>query len=172
MSYESLSLRELIDLMDDRQQQLFACDCAERVLHLFDAEYPGDDRPRRAVEIARQYADGKAAAEELEAVREAVAAAREFARVDARDAAAVSGFIAGAGARAARDVAAAADSSAGGLALHAATYAARAAAWREPPEPGSFVGYNTAIERAEREWQKQCAIGYLPEAGSSKTEGV
>ena len=31
----------------------FAADCAERVLHIYEARYPGDDRPRRAIAAAR-----------------------------------------------------------------------------------------------------------------------
>ena len=41
--------------------RLFAADCAERVLHLFEAERPDDDRPRKAIEIARDPAAGDAA---------------------------------------------------------------------------------------------------------------
>lgn len=32
---------------------LFAADCAESVLHIFEAAHPDDDRPRRAIEVAR-----------------------------------------------------------------------------------------------------------------------
>ena len=32
---------------------LFAADCAEQVLHIFEAAYPTDDRPRKAIEAAR-----------------------------------------------------------------------------------------------------------------------
>lgn len=46
----------LIHLLPDREQWLFACDCADRVLHLYEAEYPGDNRPRNAVNAARAYA--------------------------------------------------------------------------------------------------------------------
>ena len=31
----------------------WAADCAERVLPLFEAAYPEDDRPRRAIETGR-----------------------------------------------------------------------------------------------------------------------
>ena len=43
-----------------RIASLFACDCAERVLHLFEAKHPGDDRLRRAIEVARRFANGNA----------------------------------------------------------------------------------------------------------------
>jgi hypothetical protein len=35
---------------------LWAADCAEHVLHFFEQEQPGDDRPRRAIELARAWA--------------------------------------------------------------------------------------------------------------------
>ena len=65
---------------NERTSCLFACDCAERVVHLC-----GDDeRPRKAIEVARRYASGKATNEELTA---AWAAARDAARAAAWDAA-------------------------------------------------------------------------------------
>ena len=60
---------------NERTARLFACDCAERVLYLFEARHPDDGRPRKAIEIARRYAEGKAAVEELAAAREAAWAA-------------------------------------------------------------------------------------------------
>lgn len=48
---------------------LFAADCAEHVLHLFEAKRPDDDRPRHAVETARLYATGKATLAQLAAAR-------------------------------------------------------------------------------------------------------
>ena len=71
--------------------RLFACDCAEHVLHLYEKEYTGDDRPRLAIETARAYANGKATEDELSAARAAAwdaagAAARSAARAAAGDA--------------------------------------------------------------------------------------
>lgn len=37
---------------------LWAADCADRVLPLFEAEVPGDPRPREAIEAARAWARG------------------------------------------------------------------------------------------------------------------
>ena len=50
-----------------REMRLFACDCAERVLSIFERERPGDLRPRKAIETARRYATGDATDEELAA---------------------------------------------------------------------------------------------------------
>jgi hypothetical protein len=38
---------------------LWAADCADQVLHHFEAARPGDDRPRRAIERARAWARGE-----------------------------------------------------------------------------------------------------------------
>ncbi len=45
--------------------RLFASDCAERVLYLYEREFPGDDRPRRAIQTAREHARGRVSAAEL-----------------------------------------------------------------------------------------------------------
>ena len=44
--------------LDDRALRLFAADCAKTVLPLFEARCPNDDRPRRAIQAARDYANG------------------------------------------------------------------------------------------------------------------
>ena len=46
---------------DHRLLALWAADCAEHVLHLFEDERPSDTRPREAVEAARAWADGSLA---------------------------------------------------------------------------------------------------------------
>ena len=77
---------------DDAEKfsRLLACDYAEHVLHIFEDEYPDDDRPRKAIGISRRYAMGEATEEELAAAR---AAAWFAARAAARDAArAAAGF--------------------------------------------------------------------------------
>jgi len=68
-------LLEKMNLLDDRAARLFTCDCAERVLPIFEKEYPDDDRPRKAIAVARLYADGKATQEELDAACDAAWAA-------------------------------------------------------------------------------------------------
>ena len=52
---------------DERVARLFACDCAERVLPLYEERYPEDKRPRQAIEAARRFANGEATYEELAA---------------------------------------------------------------------------------------------------------
>ena len=38
---------------------LWAADCAQHVLHLFEQNQPNDDRPRRAIELARAWTRGE-----------------------------------------------------------------------------------------------------------------
>lgn len=44
---------------DHRRLALWAALCAEHVLHLFEAEAPGDPRPREAIDGARAWAGGR-----------------------------------------------------------------------------------------------------------------
>ena len=59
----------------DRELRLFACDCAEMVLPIFERHYPDDKRPRNSIEVARRFAEGKATDEERAAARAAAWAA-------------------------------------------------------------------------------------------------
>ena len=121
----------------DKEIRLFACDCAESVLHIFEEQYPNDNRPRNAIEVSRKFANGEATIEEL-----------RVAKSDAWDAAWGAWGATGEawGARAARAARAAATGYAGGAAWGAATRAAAGA--------GSDT---TAADAwtAEREKQKQ-----------------
>src|SRR5665213_4221455 len=51
---------------DQVKLRLWACDCAERVLPIFERAFPNDGRPRVAVDVARRYAMGEATRKELE----------------------------------------------------------------------------------------------------------
>ena len=53
-------------LIDSKTLRALACDFAEHVLPLFEAEYPDDDRPRRLVEATRQWAAGLISYDEME----------------------------------------------------------------------------------------------------------
>ena len=73
---------------DHRLLALWAAECAERVLPLFELERPEDQRPRRAIEAGRAWARGDlpmagartAACAAHAAARDATGAAREAAR--------------------------------------------------------------------------------------------
>ena len=43
----------------DRELRLFAADCAERVLYIFERAYPNDKRPQKAIQAVRDFANGK-----------------------------------------------------------------------------------------------------------------
>ena len=118
----------------DKLARLFACDCAERVLPLFEKEYPEDKRPRKAIKVARLFAEGKATTQELAAAR---AAAWDAARAAVRDAsrAAVRDAV--------RDVAWEA-------ARAAVRDAVAAAAW-----DAVWEAARDAVRAAERTWQSQ-----------------
>jgi hypothetical protein len=138
---------------NERTARLFACDCAERVLPIFEREYPNDKRPRNAIETvlpifereypndkrprnaietARRYANGEATDEELAAARDAVWAAAWAAAWDAARAAA-------------RD---------------AAWAAARDAAWAAARDAARDAAWDAARD-AEREWQTSRLVELL-----------
>ena len=101
----------------DKLVRLFACDCAERALPIFEKASPNDTRPRDCIAVARRFANGEATDQERAAARDAAWAAAGDAAWDA----------AGAAARAAAW--AAAWDAARAAARAAAWDAARAAAW-------------------------------------------
>ena len=70
----------------DREARLFACLCAESVLPIYEKTHPGDERPRKAIEVARRFASGEATRKELAAARDAAWAAASAAAFAARDA--------------------------------------------------------------------------------------
>jgi len=127
-----------LDTWNDRTARLFACDCAESVLHIYERSYPDDRRPRNAIEVARRYANREATDDELfaawDAAGDAAWAAGDAAWDAAGDAAWAGGDAAGDAAWAAGDAARAAAWDAARAAAWAAVWAAvwdaaRAAAW-------------------------------------------
>lgn len=62
-------LHEILNQLSPQQRRLFACDCAEHVLPFFERFQPLDNRPRKAIEVARQYALGGSTLEELNSVK-------------------------------------------------------------------------------------------------------
>ncbi|MET0590965.1 MAG: putative immunity protein [Naasia sp.] len=110
---------------DRRLVAAWAADCAERVLHLFEAEAPEDDRPRDGIDRARRFARG-----ELDTAGEI---RRRF--VAGRAAQSAESPAAKAAARAAGQAAGVAHM--GAHALGAAAYAAKAAALAAPDDPSA-----------------------------------
>jgi len=137
-------LVRMVGVAGERNLRLFACDCAAHVLPLFEKKYPDDKRPRKAIAVARRYANGKATPAELDAAGDAAGAAAGAAAGDAAGAAAWDAAGAAAGA-AAGDAAGAA---AWAAAWDAAEAAAGAAAW-------------VAAGAAEKVWQGKRLIKVL-----------
>lgn len=124
-----------VQAWDERAARLFAVDCAERVLPLWEENYPGDKQPREAVETARRYVAGEAAPEELAAAGAATSAAT-------------------------RHAASAATSAAASAAAWAAAWAAAsAAAWAATRDAARDAA--DAARDAEREWQTNRLMQYL-----------
>ena len=109
----------------DRVMHLMAADFAEAALPIYEKKYPKDDRPRKAIKAARDFANGKITEKERAA---AWAAAWAAAGAAARAAAGAAAWAA-AGAAAGAAAWAAARAAAGAAAGAAARAAARAAAW-------------------------------------------
>ena len=72
---------------DHHRLALWAAACAEHVLQHFERERPGDDRPRRAIELARAWARGEATMTESRTAAGHANAAARFERGAARHAA-------------------------------------------------------------------------------------
>ena len=142
-----------VETWNDRTARLFAADCAEHVLPLFEAERPNDDRPRKAIEAARRFANGEATQEERAAAEAAAGAA---ARAAAEAAAGTAAWDA------ARAAARAAAWTATGT---AAGTAARAAAGAAAGDAAGAAA-RAAARDAEREWQTARLTWYLAGEGA------
>jgi hypothetical protein len=120
---------------------LWAADCAQHVLHLFEEIQPNDDRPRRAIELARAWTRGEVTMSESRAAGgHAMAAARAL-RGAARHAAFAAGQAACVPHVAAHE-------------LGAAAYAIKAVQAAAPK------GEDVSAGRRECQWQRE----QLPEA--------
>jgi hypothetical protein len=132
-----------LDAQDHRSWVLWAADCAEHVLPYFEAKYPADHRPRKAVEAGRAWVRGELSMSEARAAAFAAhAAARDADEAAARAAARAAGH-------------AAATAHVAGHAVHAATYAVNAATHAAGP-----TGADAAGSR-ERDWQYQHLAPHL-----------
>ncbi len=129
---------------DHRLLAVWAADCAEHVLHHFEAARPRDDRPRRAIELGRAWARGEVPwAEARTAAGHANAAARDLSGA-ARHAAYAAGQAAAVGHVAAHE-------------LGAAAYAVRAARAAAVDGAGDEGG------RRECRWQRAQLPGAIRE---------
>lgn len=137
---------------DRRLVAAWAADCAERVLDVFEAEAPTDDRPRDAIARTRAFAQG-----DLDAAGEI---RRRF--VAGRAAHAVTSPAAVAAARAAGQAAGVAHM--GAHALGAAAYAAKAAGLAAPDEPAA-VSSEISWQLEHMDARVRTALQQLPPLG-------
>src|SRR6187401_968302 len=138
-----ITVRRGGSLRDDHHHLLaaWAADCAEHVLHHFEHARPGDDRPRRAIDLGRAWARGEVTMTEARnAGGHANAAARDLSGA-ARHAAYAAGQAGAVAHVAAHE-------------LGAAAYAIKAARAAAPNGAGEAAG------RLECQWQRE----QLPEA--------
>jgi hypothetical protein len=120
---------------------LWAADCAQHVLHLFEEMQPNDDQPRRAIELIRAWTRGEVTMSQSRAAGgHAMAAARELSGA-ARHAAYAAGQAAAVAHVAAHE-------------LGAAAYAIKAVRAAAPKGESKSAG------RRECQWQRE----QLPEA--------
>ena len=151
---------------------LFAADCAERVLPLFEQQYPQDDRPRKAIEAARAWAHGElttaasaSAADAADAAYAAYAAASAAASAAAY--ASASAASASASASAASASASASAASAAYAASASAAYAAYAAAsayaaaYAAASASAASASAASAARKTEITWQAARLLDYL-----------
>jgi hypothetical protein len=118
---------KIIDSEEHKLLAVWAAECAEHVLSLFEQDHSGDDRPRKAIEAARCWVQGEmSTGKAREFAFAALAAARDVDRSDSK--------------AAARSAAhAAATAHVPNHAKHAASYAVKA----------------SADPKTERDWQLQ-----------------
>jgi hypothetical protein len=141
---------------DRRIVAVWAADCAERVLRVFEAEAPGDSRPREAIARTRAFAHGElGVAEEIRRRFENGGAARE-----------VSAPAAAAAARAAGQ--ATAIPHMGAHALGAAAYAAKAAGLAAPDRPDA-VSEEIRWQLAHMSAAVRAALRRLPPVGENRS---
>lgn len=135
---------------------MWAADCAERVLGLFEAEAPGDTRPRDAIARTRAFGCGELdVAKEIGRRSAGAAAARE-----------ASTPAAAAAARAAGQ--AAAIPHMGAHALGAAAYAAKAVGLAAPDRPEA-VSEEIQWQLSSVSLQARTALRQLPPVGENRS---
>jgi hypothetical protein len=134
----------------------WAADCAERVLGLFEAEAPGDSRPREAIARTRAFSCGElGVAEEIRRRFVGGAAAREVSAPAAVDAARAAGQ-------------AASIPHMGAHALGAAAYAAKAVGLAAPDRPAA-VSEEIGWQLGQMSAEVRAALQQLPPVGENSS---
>jgi hypothetical protein len=127
---EQARLIRKVETWNDKTLRLYAADCAERVLGLYEKQYPKNDRPRKAIQAARDFANGLINKDAADAAADAANAAA-YTAANAAYAAKAAAYAADAAADAANADAAdaASDAAYAANAAYAAAYATGAVAY-------------------------------------------
>ena len=149
---EQARLIRKVEIWNDKTLRLFAADCAEHVLGIYERVCPKDDRPRKAIQAARDFANGL--------IDRNAAHAAANAAYSAAEAAYAASYAASYAAYAASYAAYAADYSAD------AAYAANAQCCRNAYSAdysAALIDKETDADReaAEKEWQFKRLKHYL-----------
>ena len=144
VAQEARLIREYTN-WNEHAMRLFACDCAERVLHIYEAKYPSDKRVRNCIEGARDYANGKIPIEKIRELRAAAVTAY-----------AATAYAAAAAAGAAAHAAYAAHAAHTVYAAHTAYAAAAYAA-----DADATYADAADVRQKEKDWQNQRILQYL-----------
>ena len=130
---EQARLIRKVEIWNDKTLRLFAADCAEHVLGIYERVCPKDDRPRKAIQAARDFANGL-----IDRNAAHAAANAAYSAAEAAYAASYAAYAASYAAEAAE-------------AAYAASYAASCAAYAA----------SYAADAAEKEWQFKRLKHYL-----------
>ena len=143
---EQARLIRKVEIWNDKTLRLFAADCAEHVLGIYERVCPKDDRPRKAIQAARDFANGLIDRNAAHAAANAAYSAAEaaYSAAEAAYAAANAAYSAAEAAHSAANAAYSAASYAASYAAYAADYSADA-----------------AYAAAEKEWQFKRLKHYL-----------
>ena len=134
-------LTRKVTAWNERALKLFAADCAEHVLHLFEDVFPNDGRPRQAIQAARDFANGKITSAAADAADAAFDAAYAAYTADTADTATAAAYAA----------AYAADTAT--AAAYAAAYAAYTADTAASAAAYAYAADAADAAKDERKWQ-------------------
>ena len=84
---EQARLIRKVEIWNDKTLRLFAADCAEHVLGIYERVCPKDDRPRKAIQAARDFANGLIDRNAAHAAANAASYAAAYAAANAANAA-------------------------------------------------------------------------------------
>jgi hypothetical protein len=159
---EQARLIKRVDTWNEKTLRLFAADCAEHVLGIYEKQYPKDEHPRKSIQAARDFANGLIDANAANAASNDAAYAANAASASAYAANAAYAAANAASANAASTAANAASASAyAANAAYAASTAANAANAASASAYAANAAYAAANAAYETQWQANRLKYYL-----------